>query len=178
LLAGRFDLRSEGRNKTMFAVNYEVRPSTLAGAGMGVFLSEPVTAGKILIFPNDRSTIISDAERRALPPDSIEARSSIRWFEDTYTVDPEWSDEAYLNHSFAPNAVWILGFVFALQPIASGEEVLIDYSVLLAEGEDCGFVDSVTGRPIVAAPYAETMRRAGEILLRLFTPPNADTAST
>ncbi len=45
--------------------------------------------------------------------DSIEVESGVRWFEDWFSLTQEWSDECYVNHSFKPNGLWHLGFIFA-----------------------------------------------------------------
>ena len=162
----------------MFAFQYQVRPSLIPGAGQGIFADEPLSAGKVMIFPNDRSTLLNEEAWQALDPTSIEAASTIRWFETTYTMDPGWSDEAFLNHSFEPNAFWHLGFVFALRKIETGEEITIDYRPLLAAGVACDFCDAVTGRAIIGFTFAQAMAVAGETLLQLFAEPAAKSPET
>jgi SET domain-containing protein len=152
----------------MFAFQYRIAESTIPGAGRGVFAAEALPQGKVLIFPNDRHTLLTEEQRAALPIHSMELASTIRWFEQTYTTDPEWSDECFLNHSFSPNGVWILGFVFALCPIAAGEELTIDYRMLLAAGETCDFADAATGQPIVGHAFPTAMLAAAAALQSMF----------
>ena len=63
----------------------------------------------------------TDADREEMLP------STVRWFEDRFTTTPEWPDECYVNHSFAPNGVWHLGFIFAARELEPGEELTYDY---------------------------------------------------
>ena len=83
---------------------------------------------------------------------------AVRWFEDRYTVCPEWPDECYINHSFEPCGLWHLGFVFALTDLCAGAEITVDYRHLLAPGQREDFDDAVTGRAIVGYDWRESLR--------------------
>ena len=137
----------------MLRFKYLIQNSTLAGAGKGLFTEEDLKRGSIIIFPNQEHQLFDRAKWKTLAANSIEAISAIRWFEDIFSVDPEWSPESHLNHSFTPNAVWHLGFVFALRDIQVGEEIFINYGLLLDEDETLDFKDSITGREIQGLPY-------------------------
>ncbi len=152
----------------MFAVAYTIAASTIPGAGKGVFAREDLQPGRVIVFPNERHALLTEAEVSRLPPGSVERASAIRWFEGVYTVDPHWSDESYLNHSFTPNALWVLGFVIAAEPIPAGTEITIDYRMLLGDGQDAEFRDAATGRPVIGLTFAEAMAAAGETLRRVF----------
>src|SRR3546814_3119292 len=75
-----------------------------------------------------------------------------------FSLTPEWSDECYVNHSFAPSALWHLGFIFALRDLAPGDEVTMDYRYVIGDGERMPFADSVTGREIVGLPWPDALR--------------------
>lgn len=124
--------------------------------------------GRVIVVPNQAHPLRSAEELARLPQDSIELASSIRWFEGVFTVDPEWSEESHLNHSFEPNCLWHLGFVFALGDLESGEELTIDYRQLLDEATVLDFRDSISGREIRGLPWEEAIHRSSEQLARLF----------
>ncbi len=151
----------------MFLVAYRVEPSRIAGAGHGVFLAEPVAAGRTLIAPDAIPRVHRWSEIEAMPDAEAAKAASVRWFDEFYTVSLEWPDECYLNHCFAPNGLWHLGFVFAARDIEAGEELTIDYRHLLPEGQREVFVDADSGEPIVGWSGRESLRRSTLELARL-----------
>ncbi|HEX4872111.1 MAG TPA: SET domain-containing protein [Nevskiaceae bacterium] len=151
----------------MILPRYRVAPSRIPGAGQGLFVEEPVAAGRVLIAPDNIHTVWPEARLRQYPADSIEVASSVRWFEDHYSLTPEWSDECFVNHSFAPTALWHLGFIFALRDLAVGEEVTMDYQLVIGSGERLPFVDAVSGREIVGLPWPEALVQSASTLLQL-----------
>jgi hypothetical protein len=153
----------------MILVRYHIGPSTIAPAGRGVFVDEAVTRGRVLVAPDAIPRTWRREEIDAHPNRPHLLPSVIRWFEDHYTVTPEWPDECYLNHSFAPNGIWHLGFVFAARDLAAGDELTVDYRHLLAEGEHEVFEDAVTGRPIVGLAWRDSLRESTEQLVRALT---------
>lgn len=142
----------------MILPQYRIAPSTIAGAGKGLFVAERVARGRVVIAPDaipstySWSEILIHPERDALLP------STVRWFEQRFTVTPDWPDECYVNHAFEPNGIWHLGFVFAARELEPGEEVTIDYRHLLGEGQEEAFRDSCTGAAIVGLPWHESLR--------------------
>lgn len=152
----------------MILPRYRVKASTLPGAGKGLFADEPIAKGRVIIAPDNIHSVWPEAKLRSFAADSIEVESSVRWFEDQFSLTPEWSDECYVNHSFTPNALWHLGFIFALRNIAAGEEVLMDYQHVIGSGEVMPFVDSLTGRAIVGLPWPEALRQSAAELAGLF----------
>ncbi len=146
----------------------EIRPSHIPGAGLGLFLLNPVSRGTVVIYPNQEHRTMGRREAQELPKDSIEYQSLIRWFGDTYTVDPEWSPESHLNHSFRPNCLWHLGFIFALQDLPAGAELTIDYRLLLGPEDEAGFQDAQTGEPVVGVPWEEKMAFSSGALAEMF----------
>jgi hypothetical protein len=147
---------------------YRVAESCIPRAGRGLFVDEPVSRGRVIVAPDNVHTVWPASRLRGCDPDSIEMRSSVRWFEDHFSLTPEWSDECYVNHSFAPSALWHLGFVFALTDLAAGSEVTMDYRYVIGDGEAMPFDDSVTGRPIVGLPWDQCVRQTAEQLAALF----------
>ena len=154
----------------MILPRYRVGPSGIAGAGKGLFADEPIAKGRVMIAPDNIHTVWPESKLRTFAADSIEVESSVRWFEDQFSLTPEWSDECYVNHSFTPNALWHLGFIFALRDIAPGEELLMDYRYVIGSGEVMPFRDSATGREIVGLPWSQLMRESALQLATLFAP--------
>ncbi len=148
----------------MIISRYRIAPSAIPGAGKGLFLSQSVPCGSIIVAPAEiqRSNLLAGTRLEALP--ETLAATSIRWFEDCCTVDPEWSDECYINHSFAPNGLWHLGFVFALRDLDAGTELTVDYRMLLREGASPGFRDALTGQEIAGFSWQDALRRAAALL--------------
>ncbi len=152
----------------MLKYSCEIRPSQIPGAGQGLFLLTPVQKGQVLIYPNQEHRTMFRHETLGLPKDSVEYQSVIRWFDDTYTVDPDWSPESHLNHSFNPNCLWHLGFVFALQDLGAGHELTIDYRLLLGPEDEAGFVDAQTGAPVTGVPWEQKMAFTAGVLAELY----------
>lgn len=151
----------------MILPRYSVGPSLIPHAGKGLFAAEPVRRGAVIIAPDNVHTVWPESRLRQFAADSIEAESSVRWFEDHFSLTPEWSDECYVNHSFAPNAQWHLGFIFALRELAVGEEITMDYRYVIGSGEEMPFTDSITGRAIVGLPWAECLRQSAAVIAGL-----------
>lgn len=151
----------------MILPHTHVGASTIAGAGKGLFADEAIAKGRVIIAPDNVHTVWPETKLRTLAAESIENESSVRWFEDQFSLTPEWSDECYVNHSFTPNALWHLGFIFALREIVMGEELLIDYCHVIGSGEVMPFKDSATGREIVGLPWPEVLRQSAQQLVAL-----------
>lgn len=141
----------------MILPRYRVAPSLIPGAGQGLFVDQSVARGAVIIAPDNVHTVWPEAKLRQYPPDSVEVESSVRWFEDWFSLTPEWTDECYVNHSFVPNAQWHLGFIFALEPLPAGTEITMDYCYVIGEGERLPFLDAETGREIVGLPWRDVI---------------------
>lgn len=151
----------------MILPRYRIAASRIPGAGQGLFVEEPVARGAVIVAPDNVHTVWPEQRLRALPPDSREVESSVRWFENWFSLTPEWSDECYVNHSFAPTALWHLGFIFALDELAPGTEVTMDYRYVIGDGERMPFVDAQTGRDIVGLPWAQALGQSAALLAAL-----------
>jgi hypothetical protein len=141
----------------MILPKYHVAPSLIAGAGKGLFLDEAIARGRLITAPDDIQKVYKWREIEALPNAHELLAATVRWFEDRYTVTPEWPDECYINHAFAPNGLWHLGFVFALRDLDAGTEITVDYRHLLAPGQKEDFRDSTSGGEIVGYTWAESL---------------------
>lgn len=151
----------------MILPHYHIAASAIPGAGKGLILDAPLAKGRIAIAP-DRidetfsfQDIVSDPKRAAL------MYSSVRWFEERYTLSPEWPDECYVNHSFEPTGLWLLGFIFASRDLAAGAELTVDYRHLLAPGQEETFRDAQTGDAIVGYDWDDSLRIGLITLLQL-----------
>lgn len=136
---------------------YQVAPSTIPGAGKGLFVTAPVVAGSIIVAPDAIPRVYRWEEVLAQPNREAALASSVRWFEDRYTITPEWPDECYINHAFSATGLWHLGFVFAARDLQAGEEVTVDYRHLLREGEYEVFADALTGQPIIGYTWEQSL---------------------
>jgi hypothetical protein len=94
----------------MILPRYHIADSSIRGAGKGLFLDEIVAAGRVITAPDRIERTFRHAEITASPELSAQFHASARWFEDYYTLSPDWPDECYINHSFTPNGLWHLGF--------------------------------------------------------------------
>ena len=141
----------------MILHRYRIDASTIPGAGKGLFVDEAVDAGSIIVAPDDIPKVYTMAELMALPDAQSLLPATVRWFEERYTATPEWPDECYINHSFEPSALWLLGLVFARTDLPAGTEVTVDYRHLLGEGQEEAFRDSASGGAIIGLPWRESL---------------------
>jgi hypothetical protein len=151
----------------MILPRYHIAASTIAGAGKGLFIDETVAAGRIITAPDGIDRTFRQAEIDASAELRGQWHAAARWFEDCYTLSPDWPDECYLNHSFTPNGLWHLGFVFALAELAPGNEITVDYRHLLPPGQAEDFVDSATGETITGLSWQESLASSTRALAEL-----------
>lgn len=151
----------------MILPHYHIGPSLIAGAGQGLFLDEPVARGRLITAPDAIPRVYTFEDVLSLPDAESLLPATVRWFEDRYTVTPEWPDECYINHAFAPSALWHLGFVFASSDLAPGTEITVDYRHLLAPGQEEDFRDSISGDPITGFTWKESLRASTTALAAL-----------
>ena len=151
----------------MILPRYHIGPSSIAGAGQGLFIDEPVARGRVLVAPDAIPEVHRFDEILARPDAANLLPATVRWFEDRYTVTPDWPDECYINHAFEPTALWHLGFVFAARDLEPGTEVTVDYRHLLAPGQEEEFLDAASGRRIVGYDWQESLRASTAALAAL-----------
>jgi hypothetical protein len=146
---------------------YHVAASSISGAGRGLFIDAAVAAGSVLVAPDAIPRTYRWHEVLAQPDPDAALAASVRWFEDHYTVTLDWPDECYINHSFSPNGLWHLGFVFAARAMQPGEELTVDYRHLLGEGQREAFADSLTGEAIIGFSWEQSLQQSTTALARL-----------
>ena len=151
----------------MILPRYHIAASAIPGAGKGLFLDEAVNAGRIITAPDGIDRTFRQAEIDASADLRSQWHTAARWFEDRYTLSPDWPDECYINHSFAPNALWHLGFMFALAELPPGSEITVDYRHLLPPGQVEDFVDSATGETITGLSWQESLASSTRALAEL-----------
>ncbi|HJP99887.1 MAG TPA: SET domain-containing protein [Rhodanobacteraceae bacterium] len=151
----------------MILPRYRVAPSLIPGAGKGVFLDEPLRRGRVAIAPDRIDETWSLAEIMDDPERAKLLHTSVRWFEDRYTLSPDWPDDCFVNHSFEPTGLWVLGFIFAARDLEAGEELTVDYRHLLAPGQEETFRDAHTGEAIVGYAWHDSLRLGLDGLRRL-----------
>jgi hypothetical protein len=151
----------------MILPRYHIAESAVAGAGKGLFLDEAVVAGRIITAPDAIDRTWSRVDILASPELGAQLHAAARWFEDRYTVSPEWPDECYVNHSFQPTGLWHLGFIFAAADLPAGTEVTVDYRHLLAPGQVEDFIDAVTGETIVGHTWESSLAASTRALAAL-----------
>jgi hypothetical protein len=148
----------------MILPRYRIGASQIHGAGKGLYVDETVGAGRIITAPDAIDHTVRLEEVLAKPEQMY---ASARWFEDRYTISPEWPDECYINHSFEPTGLWHLGFVFALRDLPAGTEITVDYRHLLPPGHEEDFIDTATGEKIVGLPWYESLTTTTRELARV-----------
>lgn len=151
----------------MILPRYHIAPSRITGAGQGLFIDEPLARGRLVTAPDAIERVYTFEDVLALPQAEKLLPATVRWFEDRYTVTPEWPDECYINHAFAPSALWHLGFVFAGADLAAGTEITVDYRHLLAPGQEEDFRDAPSGERIVGFTWKESLRASTAALASL-----------
>lgn len=151
----------------VIVVPYRIGPSRIPGAGRGCFTRAAVARSQVLIAPSHIEATVRLEELLALPAVDPRVASSARWFEDHCTIAPDWPDECFLNHAFAPTGIWHLGFVFAARALAPDTEITVDYRHLLAPGVEAEFLDAATGMPIRGAAWPHSLAESARTLLRL-----------
>lgn len=151
----------------MILPNYHIGASLIAGAGQGLFLDEPLARGHLITAPDAIPRVYTFDEILARPDAETLLPATVRWFEDRYTVSPDWPDECYINHAFNPSALWHLGFVFAADNLVAGTEITVDYRHLLAPGQEEDFRDAHSGERIVGFTWRESLRASTAALALL-----------
>lgn len=155
----------------MILTSYRIAPSRIAGAGHGLFLDVPVKAGSIIVAPDAIGRTYAFEEISTDPTLSALLHTSVRWFEQHYTLSPEWPDECFVNHSFAPTGLWHLGFIFADADLPADTELTVDYRHLLAPGQIEEFRDANTGAAIVGYSWPESIATSTARLASLMAAP-------
>jgi SET domain-containing protein len=161
----------------MYLYKLERRPSPISGSG--VFALEDIPQGSMVIAAPTimGKTVTAEATAKKIFELSDNAgadpflrvfhRSCIRLVGPHFSFSDELIDTDYLNHSFEPNLLFAMGHCLAVRDIASGEELMIDYRLVLPSGDSIG-IDEATGRPIVGLSGIEVIRHVARELEVLY----------
>ena len=141
----------------MILPRYRIAASAIPGAGKGLFLAQSVSAGSVVVAPDAIPRTYAFGEITGTPDLAALLHTSVRWFEDCYTLSPDWPDECYVNHSFAPTGLLHLGFIFAGSDLHAGIELTVDYRHLLAPGQEESFCDAETGTAIIGFDWRDSL---------------------
>jgi len=158
---------AQGPDDPMILPRYRIAESAIRGAGKGLFVAEFVAAGRIVTAPDAIDATHHWSDITASPELSGQLHAAARWFEDIYTVSPDWPDECYVNHSFDPTGLWHLGFIFALKGLPEGTEITVDYRHLLAPGQEESFNDGASGEKITGLSWQDSLAHSTRALAAL-----------
>lgn len=134
-----------------------------------MFLTEPLARGRLITAPDGIAHVYRFDEVLAMPDAESLLPATVRWFEDRYTVTPDWPDECYVNHAFSPSGLWHLGFVFANADLEADTEITVDYRHLLAPGQEEAFVDAESGERIIGYTWQQSLTASSRALVALLT---------
>lgn len=119
--------------------------------GTGLYTSEFIEVGDVVMLWNVDAFLINEKEynQRQANGDAVVEMTGVRYVSDYFLyTDERPRYENYINHSFTPNILYHCGVCFALEDIEIGSELTVDYSYMLSESDDMGFVDGITGREV------------------------------
>ena len=119
---------------TTDARSFKLKPSTIPGAGVGVFALHDIDSGVWLALKPKQKIGIT-MQKAEIPEDLL--TYCINNGDGTYNCPPEFNHMHlvwYLNHSDTPNAEKREDGYYALRKIQSGEEILIDYNIFRKVG--------------------------------------------
>ena len=137
--------------------------------GKGCFAAESVPAGKIVCCFTVGSEIITEdrfiqgcaeGDRRVL-------RTGTRYAGRYFTIGNEGAPYNFINHSFEPNLLSHCGLILANRDIERGEELTLDYRLLIDTTDVASYDDAATGRPIRGLTARETILRTARELIAL-----------
>ena len=109
------------------AEGVEVAPSRFGGVGL--FARRRIATGEVVLVWGGPSYTDAEGYRRA----RAEGRDGMQWDDDVFSVETQPLDDAFrINHSCDPN-VWMEGAfrLTARRDVEPGEELLVDYAVML-----------------------------------------------
>ncbi len=150
-----------------FRISTEVRPSTVPGAGEGIFALEPVGRGRFLgmDFPSYRK-LCTD---RDVPRFAAEKQKySWRHVEHVcFEAHERRSAADLMNHCFEPNVLWHVGCYFAAEEIAAGDELFVDYRYFFSPSWNESLIDSATGRAVEGMEWRAALLHSSRRLVAL-----------
>ena len=148
-------------------IKTDVKESGICGKGL--FAAERVPAGRIVCCFTLGSEVITEEQFVAgcARGDHRVMRTGTRYAGRYFTVGNESAPYNYINHSFEPNLLAHCGLVLARRDVEAGEELTLDYRLLVDPGDVAAYDDAATGRPIRGLPARETILRTARELIAL-----------
>ena len=137
--------------------------------GKGCFAAEAVPKGKIVCCFTLGAEVITEEQfvrgcaegvRRIL-------RTGTRYAGRYFTVGNEAEPYNYINHAFEPNLLSHCGLILAKRDVAPGEELTLDYRLLVDPSDVAAYDDAATGRPIRGVTAREAILRSARELIAL-----------
>lgn len=137
--------------------------------GKGLFAGERVPAGRIVCCFTLGSDVITEGEFVQGCADGVRRilRTGTRYAGKHYTVGNEGEPYNFINHSFEPNLLSHCGLILAKRDVEPGEELTLDYRLLVDPSDVAAYDDAETGRPIRGLPPKETILRTARELIAL-----------
>ena len=137
--------------------------------GKGLFAAERVPAGRIVCCFTLGAAVITEDEfvRGCAAGDRRVMRTGTRYAGRYFTVGNEGEPYNFINHSFEPNLLSHCGLILARRDVAAGEELTLDYRLLVDPSDVAAYDDAATGRPIRGLPARETILRTARELIAL-----------
>jgi N-carbamoylputrescine amidase len=151
----------------MLLVDAEVRESNIAGRGL--FLRSPVRKGAVVSIHAADAQLLTQAEyqEEQRKGNELAIRSGMRWVGRYFLHAKKMPVESYINHSDEPTLLYHCGVSFARRDLDAGDELTIDYRLLLAEEDVEVFRDIASGRMLFGLPPKEALLRSAEELVHL-----------
>ena len=137
--------------------------------GNGLFAAERVPAGRIVCCFTVGSEVITEGQFVQGCAAGVHRilRTGTRYAGRYFTVGNEGAPYNFINHSFEPNLLSHCGLVLARRDVEPGEELTLDYRLLVDPGDVAAYDDAATGRPIRGLPPKETILRTARDLIAL-----------
>ena len=148
-------------------IKTEVKDSGIFGKGL--FAAERVPAGKIVCCFTLGSEIITEEQFVQGCADRVHRilRTGTRYAGRYFTVGNEAEPYNFINHSFRPNLLSHCGLILAKRDVEAGEELTLDYRLLVDPSDVAAYDDAATGHPIRGLPPKETILRTARELIAL-----------
>lgn len=137
--------------------------------GKGLFAADRVPAGKIVCCFTLGGEVITEDEFVRGCAEGVHRilRTGTRYAGRYYTVGNEAAPYNFINHSFEPSLLSHCGLILAKRDVEAGEELTLDYRLLVDPSDVAAYDDAATGWPIRGLPAQETILRTARELIAL-----------